>query len=269
VASLAGTLVPLRQIASFGFETAAPKIERVDRERAVTVTGDVRTGYSTDRVSRAALAAVEAIDLPPGYRITVSGEMNSRRESFGGIGSAIIIALFAVLAILVLEFGSFRGMIIVASVIPLGAAGGVLALLLTGNSLSFTATIGFAALIGIDVKTSILLVDFTNQLRRAGVPLDEAIRRAGEARFLPILLTSLTAIGALLPLALAGDALYSPLAWVIIGGLVSSTLLGRVLTPVLYRMLKPRVPGAGLEAPPVSVVLPEIPRPQPRVPAGV
>jgi multidrug efflux pump subunit AcrB len=272
VASLAGTLTPLRQIAGFAFETAAPEIERVDRERAVTVTGDVRTGYSTDRVSRAALAAAERIELPPGYRLMVSGEMQSRRESFGGIGNAIIVALFAVLAILVLEFGSFRGMLIVASVIPLGAMGGVLALLLTGNSLSFTATIGFAALIGIDVKTSILLVDFTNQLRRQGVALEEAIRRAGEARFLPIVLTSLTAIGALLPLALAGDALYSPLAWVIIGGLVSSTLLGRVLTPVLYWMLRPPVPGGvphAEEPAAVSVVLPEIRRPAPSEPAGV
>ena len=101
--------------------------------------------------------------------------------------------------------------------------------------------IGFVALIGIEIKTSILLVDFTNQLRAQGVELDEAIRRAGEVRFLPILLTAMTAIGGLLPLALQGQALYAPLAWVIIGGLVSSTLLGRIVTPVLYKLLPPKM----------------------------
>jgi multidrug efflux pump subunit AcrB len=119
--------------------------------------------------------------------------------------------------------------------------GGILALLLTGNTISFTATIGFVALIGIEIKTSILLVDFTNQLRARGVPLGEAIRKAGEVRFLPIMLTSLTATGGLLPLALEGQGLYAPLAWVIIGGLITSTLLARVVTPVLYQLLRPTV----------------------------
>ena len=153
--------------------------------------------------------------------------------------SAVIIATFLILAVLVLEFKTFRGTLIVASVIPLGVMGGILALFLTGNTLSFTALIGFVALIGIEIKTSILLVDLTNQLRRQGMGLDDAIRRAGEVRFLPIVLTSLTAIGGLLPLALQGAALYAPLAWVIIGGLVSSTLLARIVTPVLYRMWPP------------------------------
>jgi multidrug efflux pump subunit AcrB len=112
---------------------------------------------------------------------------------------------------------------------------------LSGNSLSFTAAIGFIALVGIEIKNSILLVDFTNQLRSQGVPLLEAIERAGEVRFLPILLTSLTAIGGLLPLALSNAALYSPMAWVLIGGLVSSTLLARLVTPVMYYLLPPPI----------------------------
>ena len=142
---------------------------------------------------------------------------------------------------LILEFGSFRSMLIVAGVIPLGVAGGFIALLVTGYDLSFTATIGLVALIGIEIKNSILLVDFTNQLREQGVALDEAITRAGEIRFLPILLTTATAIGGLLPLAVQGSGLYSPLAIVIIGGLISSTLLGRLVTPVMYKLLPPRI----------------------------
>jgi multidrug efflux pump subunit AcrB len=241
IASLAGKLIPLRQVADVRFETDVPEIRRVDRERAVSVTSFVRTGYNTDRVTRQALASLDSVALPRGYRIVPAGEIESRQESFGGIGSAIIVATFLILAVLVLEFKTFRGTLIVASVIPLGVAGGLLALFLTGHTLSFTALIGFVALVGIEIKTSILLVDFTNHLRGAGMGLEDAIRRAGEVRFLPIVLTSMTAIGGLLPLALQGQALYAPLAWVIIGGLVSSTLLARIVTPVLYQLWPPTV----------------------------
>jgi multidrug efflux pump subunit AcrB len=241
VASLEGRLTPLRQVADVRFETGVPEIRRVDRERAVTVTSFVRTGYNTDRVTRQVLESLDSLELPRGYRVVPAGEIESRQESFGGIGSALIVATFMILAVLVLEFRTFRGTLIVASVIPLGVMGGILALFLTGNTLSFTAMIGFVALIGIEIKTSILLVDFTNQLRARGMGLEEAIRKAGEVRFLPIVLTSLTAIGGLLPLALQGQALYAPLAWVIIGGLVSSTLLARIVTPVLYNLWPPAV----------------------------
>ena len=239
VASISGRLTPLRQVADVHFEADVPEIRRVDRERAVTLTSFVRTGYNTNEVTQRVLQGLDSVSLPEGYRIVPAGEIESRQESFGGIGSALIVATFMILAVLVLEFKTFRGTLIVASVIPLGVMGGILALFLTGNTLSFTAMIGFVALIGIEIKTSILLVDFTNQLRARGMALEDAIREAGEVRFLPIVLTSLTAIGGLLPLALQGQALYAPLAWVIIGGLISSTLLARVVTPVLYRMWPP------------------------------
>jgi multidrug efflux pump subunit AcrB len=92
-----------------------------------------------------------------------------------------------------------------------------------------------------EIKNSILLVDFTNQLRERGMSMDEAIERAGEIRFLPILLTSATATGGLLPLALQGNEMYSPLAWVMIGGLIASTLVARVVTPVVYKLIPPSV----------------------------
>ncbi len=241
VASASGQLTPLRQVADVRFDAQIPEIRRVDRERAVTVTSQVRTGFRTDRVTREALAAVDSLDLPPGYRIVPAGELESRRESFGGTGTAALIATFLILAVLVLEFGTFRSALIVASVIPLGLAGGIIALWLTGNTLSFVASIGAVALIGIEIKTTILIVDYTNRLREQGVPLEQAIRQAGEVRFLPILLTTMTAIGGLLPLALGGHALYAPLAWVIIGGLISSTLLARIITPVLYRAWPPEI----------------------------
>ncbi|HVO19269.1 MAG TPA: efflux RND transporter permease subunit [Anaeromyxobacter sp.] len=231
--------VPLRQVAELRLEPSPARIYRTDRIRSATVTAQVQEGYNTDRVTRAVLGRLAAARWPPGVRIVPAGELESRLESFGGLGSAIILAAMGVLAVLVLEFRTFRSTLIVASVIPLGVVGGLVALLLSGNTLSFTATVGFVALLGIEVKNSILLVDFTNQLRQEGLPLDEAVRRAGETRFVPVLLTTLTAMGGLVPLALERSALYSPLALVLLGGLLSSTLLARLVTPVLYRLLPP------------------------------
>ena len=207
----------------------------------MTISSSVRKGYNTDRVTKQILAKVREVRLPEGFKIIPAGEIESRQESFGGIGTAIIIAIFGIFAILILEFRTFKSTLIVLSVIPLGIIGGLLALYLTGYTLSFAAAIGFVALIGIEIKNSILLVDFTNQIRQQGTPLDEAITRAGEIRFLPVLLTTLTAIGGLLPIALGRSNLYSPLAWVIIGGLITSTLLARLVTPVMYKLLPPRV----------------------------
>lgn len=237
--SVTGAQVPVRQLATLSFETSAPVIQHYDGERAVTVTSQVRTGFNTDRVTREVLSQLDLLDLPDGYGITAAGEIESRQESFGGLGAAILIAVFGILAILILEFKTFRGMLIVSSVIPLGVIGGLVGLWLTGYTLSFSSVIGFVALIGIEIKSSILLVDFTNQLRAEGLGLDEAIEKAGKIRFVPIVLTSMTAIGGLMPLAIQGSSLYSPLAIVIIGGLVSSTLLSRLVTPVLYKLLPP------------------------------
>jgi len=247
VASASGRTVPLRQLASPEFSAAASLVRRHDREREVLLTAYPRAGYNTGKVTRDVFERLEDLELPAGYSLRAGGELEARQESFGGIGTAVLVAVFGILAVLVLEFGSFRSMAIVAGVIPLGVAGGLIALLVTGYTLSFTATIGLVALIGIQIKNSILLVDFSNQLREQGVALEEAIARAGEIRFLPILLTSATAIGGLLPLAVQGSGLYSPLAIVIIGGLISSTLLGGIVTPVMYRLLPPKIEPGGPE----------------------
>ena len=239
VSSVSGAMVPLMQIAHTEFAATTNVINHMDRQRAVTITSYVKSGYNTDDVTKVILAQLDTISLPAGYVLRPAGEIESRQESFGGVGGAVIVAVFAILAILVLEFRDFRTTLVVASVIPLGIVGGVVALLFSGYTLSFTAIIGFVALVGIEIKTSILLVDFTDQLRRKGLSIDDAIQKAGEVRFLPIVLTTMTAIGGLLPLALQGSGLYSPLAWVIIGGLVSSTLIARLVTPVLYKLLAP------------------------------
>jgi multidrug efflux pump subunit AcrB len=241
VPSLSGSTLPLSQLASLEFEKAPTLIQRFNRERAMTIDADAQPGHNVAELTRQITVKLDQMNWPRGYHYDLGGENEASQEAFGGIGIAIIVAIFGIFAILVLEFGNFKSTLIVLTVVPLGVFGGLLMLLFSGNDLSFVASIGFVALVGIEIKNSILLVDFTNQMREQGVPLDEAIEQAGEIRFLPILLTSATAIGGLLPLALQNIGLYSPMAWVIIGGLISSTLLARLVTPVMYKMIPPTI----------------------------
>lgn len=241
VNSLTGALIPLNQVASLEMEVSSPLIRHFNKERYTNVSSFVQTGYNTDRLTDQILAELEKMDWPKGYSYVAAGERESRDESFGGMGTIIIIAVFGLLGILVLEFRTFKSTLIVLSVVPLGIIGALGMLFLVGETLSFVATVGMIALVGIEIKNSILLVDYTNQLREQGVPLREAILQGAETRFLPILLTSATAIGGMIPLVLEDSPLISPLAWVLIGGLISSTLLSRIVTPLLYFLIPPKV----------------------------
>ena len=113
-------------------------------------------------------------------------------------------------------------------------------MLITGNSFSFTAFVGLTSLIGIVVNNSIILVDYTNQLRAEGIDLKVALIQAGETRFVPIVLTTATTIGGLLPLTLGGGSLWAPMGWTIIGGLIASTLLTLIIVPILYQIFSPK-----------------------------
>jgi multidrug efflux pump subunit AcrB len=236
-----GKGIPLSQIADLQFESSTLTIDHYNKNRSVSVSSFVDANYLTDRVLGEAMTKLDQISLPEGYRLTLGGEYETKQESFAGFNTIIIITVFLFIAVLILLFRTFKSTIIVLSVIPLGMVGALIALWITGNSLSFVAIIGLIALAGIEVKTSILLVDFTNQLRKEGVDLDTAIQKSGEIRFLPIVLTTITAIGGLIPVALSTNPLISPLAIVLIGGLISSTILSRIVTPVLYKLLPPRV----------------------------
>jgi multidrug efflux pump subunit AcrB len=235
-----GAAIPLSEVARPAFASGPSQIDRLDKERTVTVTAYTRDGFLTSRVTQGVADALDQLNLPPGYEVTFGGQAEASRRSFSGLGAAVMVAIFGVLAVLLLEFGTFAMMTTVAFVIPFGLMGGLIALFVTGESMSFVAVIGFVALIGIEIKNSILLVDFANKLRDQGVPKREAVERAGEIRFLPVLLTSATAIGGLLPLVFENSPLYSPLAIVIIGGLISSTLLARIVTPAMYLLQAPK-----------------------------
>jgi multidrug efflux pump subunit AcrB len=241
VNNIQGAAIPIEQIADLEFESSPLLISHYNKTRTVSVTAFVQEGFLADRVINEVSAKVEKVTMPEGYNFKMAGEAETREESFGGFQTVIIVTVFLFIAVLILLFKTFKSTIIVLSVIPLGMVGALAALWITGNSLSFVAIIGLIALAGIEVKNSILLVDFTNQLRAEGKSLDAAIREAGEIRFLPIVLTTLTAIGGLMPIAWSTNPLISPLAIVLIGGLISSTILSRIVTPVVYKLLPPRI----------------------------
>ncbi|MBD3422022.1 MAG: hypothetical protein GF398_18070 [Chitinivibrionales bacterium] len=176
-----------------------------------------------DRVTTGILERIMQLKRSNHVRYEVAGECESREESFSGMGIALIAAIIGIVAILILQFRSFAQPFVVLTAIPFAVTGSILALFISRNTFSFTAFIGLTGLVGIVVNNSIMLVDFTNQLRREGRNVREAVREAAQTRLTPILLTTLTTIGGLFPLSL-----------VIIGGLITSKILVLLIVPARY-----------------------------------
>ena len=242
VNNIQGTPIALNQIAAITFETAPTAINHFNKARFSKVSAMSAKGFYANDLLVDIIPKLDKLKMPKGYYYKLSGEKESEGDALGGnFLSVIILSTFLFIAVLLLQFKTFKGIIIVLSIIPLGVLGGVLLLLATGNPMSLVSIIGFIGLSGIQVKNSLLLVDFTNQLRQEGKSIDEAIAIAGETRFLPVVLTSITAICGLIPLALNPNPQISPLAIVLIGGLISSTILSRIVTPVMYKLIPPSI----------------------------
>ncbi|WP_343317698.1 efflux RND transporter permease subunit [Sphingobacterium multivorum] len=240
VNNIQGTPIQVDQIATIGFETSPTAINHFNKSRFAKVTSLTKDGVYANDILKDIVPQLNKLKMPPGYYYKLSGEAESEGDALGGnFLSVILLSGFLFVGVLLLQFKTFKGIIIVLSIIPLGILGGVIFLLITGNPMSLVSIIGFIGLSGIQVKNSLLLVDFTNQLRQEGHSIDEAVNMAGETRFLPVVLTSITAICGLLPIALNPNPLIAPLAIVLIGGLISSTILSRIVTPVMYKLIPP------------------------------
>lgn len=234
--NIEGSKIPLNQVASLHFSRSNSQIDHYNTDRTVTITADVLDGYNIMEVTQQILDELEQYDFPEGYTYYPAGEYEAQQESFGNTGQSLLIALIAIFAVLVLQFKSFRQPMIVFTAIPLAFTGSIIALLVTGWTFSFFAFVGFTSLVGIVINTSIILIDYTNQLRDSGMRMVRAIKKATEIRFKPIVLTTLTTILGLLPLTLSSGDLWPPLGWTIIGGMVSSTFLTLLIVPVLYKL---------------------------------
>jgi multidrug efflux pump subunit AcrB len=242
VNNMQGVPVLVNQIATISFETSPTAINHFNKSRFAKVTSLNKEGVYANDILKDIVPQLDKLKMPAGYYYKLSGEAESEGDTLGGnFLSVILLSTFLFIGVLLLQFKTFKGIIIVLSIIPLGILGGVVMLLITGHPMSIVSIIGFIGLSGIQVKNSLLLVDFTNQLRAEGYSIDDAINKAGETRFLPVVLTSITAICGLIPLALNPNPLIAPLAIVLIGGLISSTILSRIVTPVMYKLIPPSI----------------------------
>jgi hydrophobe/amphiphile efflux-1 (HAE1) family protein len=239
-----GELVPLSALVATEERPALQAITRRDRERAVTIYGNVAPGASQEQ----ALAAVAALDrtLPAGVRLVLGGQSAAFRESFGSLTFALWLGIVVAYMILASQFNSFLHPVTVLTILPISVAGAAFALWLTGRSLNLFSMIGLLLLMGIVKKNSIILVDYTNQLRERGRSVAGALRRAGPVRLRPILMTSVATMMAAVPVALslgAGSETRAPMAIAVIGGLVVSTALSLLVVPCFY-LVADRAKGA-------------------------
>jgi len=232
-----GNSISLNQVAQIEFKESEESIDHFQMERSVTVTADIIGNRSVNRITEGIIKELKEYNWPKGYRYYISGEMESRTEAFGGMQKAIIIAVIVIFGVLVLQFRSYIQPFIIFTTVPLAVIGSIWALFITGNPFSFTAFVGFTSLVGIVVNNAIILLDYTNRLRRSGEGINTALITAGKTRFVPIILTTMTTIGGLLPLTLIGGPVWAPLGWTIIGGLLCSTFLTLVIVPVMYKIV--------------------------------
>ncbi|MEM8910022.1 MAG: efflux RND transporter permease subunit, partial [Bacteroidota bacterium] len=180
VNTLTGAAVPLNQVVELEYESEVGSIRHIDEARYTTVNAYAKEGYQYAALNQDIIAQLETLDFPKGYYYEAAGAVENQDDAFEGVEITALISAVLFLLILILEFGSFKSSLIVLSVIPLGLIGAFVALYWSSNPLSFTALVGFIALIGIEIKNSILLVDFTNQLRREGLALEAAIEQAAK-----------------------------------------------------------------------------------------
>jgi multidrug efflux pump len=229
-----GRTVPLSQFATFGYEQEYPLVWRRDRVPTLTVQADVTSGMLPETVVSTLAPAVKALaeDLPPSYRITVGGTVEESQKSQASVIAVVPAMLLIMLTVLIFELRNFQRLFIVLSVAPLGLIGVVGALLLSGKPLGFVAILGILALIGIITKNAVILIGQIEAERAQGKSIREAAMDASSARFRPIMLTAISTVLGMIPIA--PTVFWGPMAFAIMGGLLVATILTLVFLPVLY-----------------------------------
>jgi len=239
IRSSSGSLVPLKNVATFTWERGVSEIKRFDLDRAITVSADIdREVTDMGKVNRELMERFKDIEqLYPGYSLDFRGEFEEFKEIFADLGYLFMIGVAIILIILGSQFGSWIQPFIILFTIPFAFIGAMLSLLVGGNPFSIVTLYGMIALAGVALNDSIVLIDFINKGREGGAEIWSAIIRAGSTRLRPIILTSLTTVSGLLPMSISlggKSVVWQPLANTIIWGLLMSTFLTLFIIPCLY-----------------------------------
>jgi HAE1 family hydrophobic/amphiphilic exporter-1 len=235
-----GQVVPAKNVLLLNREAGPVQIQRKNMERMTTVNAEIEVPLSqaVDSVQ----ARLGQLRVPPDFSIGFGEELEEQARSFKQLQLVLILAVLLVYAVMASQYESLRDPFIIMFSVPVAAIGVVLSLLLTGTSFSMQAYIGIIMLAGIVVSNAILLVDYINTLRRRdGMPLREAVELGGRTRLRPILMTSIATMLGLVPMAIGigeGGELQAPLARVVIGGLLTSTMVTLVLVPAVYTVFE-------------------------------
>jgi multidrug efflux pump subunit AcrB len=255
VTSPGGRPVTLSTIAEIRRSVGPVEIERKYQQRLIRVSANP-AGRDLGAISRDIEGRLGSLQLPPGFEVRLGGQTAQQREAFSSLTFMTILALMLVYMVMASQFRSLKDPFIIMFSVPMGLIGVIIALFLTRTTLSTTSFMGIIMMVGIVVSNGVLLVEYTNELRRRGRPLADAVLTAGRTRLRPILMTSLTTVVGLMPMALGllvGSEANAPLARAVIGGLTVSTGLTLFLIPTLYTILEERFPrplaAEGAEAP--------------------
>jgi HAE1 family hydrophobic/amphiphilic exporter-1 len=237
------TEIPILEVADLHVGNSPREILHNNQNRIVKITADLDKELPLDRVATEIKEQMRQVDLPPEYSYRISGEEAMRKVSMANLGFALLLSLILVYMVMAAQFESLVHPFTILLPIPLAVVGAVAIFYIQGKPVNIMAVIGIILLVGIAVNNSIILVDAINQFRREGTGVKEAIVSAGQRRIRPILMTTLTTILALFPLTLGfgeSAALRSPMAWAVIGGLITSTLLTLVVIPCIYMIFSGR-----------------------------
>ena len=231
-----GESIPLGQFVEIKLQKGRTDFFHYQKLRMARVSADAAQGYSVQEITSEVVNYLDNYALPAGMYYILGGEEESRQESFAGLSQIMLITAIGIFAILVLQFKSFLQPLIIFTSIPFAMTGAILGLYLTNLSFSMMAFIGLISLFGIVVNNAIILIDTTNRNLSTGLAKKEAILLASSTRFTPILLTTITTIGGLLPLTLFGGSLWQPLGVVIISGLCVSAIASFIIVPILTEL---------------------------------
>jgi HAE1 family hydrophobic/amphiphilic exporter-1 len=235
--------VTLDAVADIRIARGPAEVRRVAQERVAIISMNISHGDLATAVAEAR-SIIDRTPMPSGITASVSGQNEEMEDSFRSMQFALVLAVFLVYLVMASQFESLVHPFVILFTIPLALVGAVLALFITGTTINVIALIGVIMLAGIVVNNAIVLVDLINQLRSQGMEKTEAIMEAGRARLRPIMMTTLTTVLGLLPMAIGfgeGSEVRTPMAITVIGGLIASTLLTLVVIPVVYSLLDRKV----------------------------